>query len=561
MTQIPRPAFETVIASRLRPAPRAGILPAMPRPPPPPDLPPGAPPPGRPPLGRDAALAGLAGLLGRLSGFARDVVFTATFGAGAATDAFFAAFRVPNLFRELLAEGTLTTVTVPALSEAEAKEGREGLLALINALLGWLLVVLGLVTLLLVVAADPFVQLVASGFASEPEKRALAVWLTRWMAPFLAGVSLASLLGAALNVRGRFFVPALGPALLNLLTIAACLGAGWWAAATGTAAIGAVAVATTVAGLLAALIQIPALRREGLALRPTLKRHPALGRVLRFTGAALVGILSVQFSLLVETQLASRMGDGPVSWLMLGFRLVQLPLSVVAGSVATATLPLLAGAMARGDRDGVRDGVSSALSLTSFLVVPAAVGLYVLAEPLTRLCFERGSFGPADTLATAEVLRMYALATPALCLHRVLLPAFFAMGDTAVPMRLSLAVMVAKLPLALLLTDVLGLGLAGLPLSHAITVSGEMIVMLALLSRRAGGGAVPVRELARTVAASAGMAAAVLALRPLSELFAGVGVLGVSGAGAAVYAALCLALGVREVDRVRAALLRRRPRP
>lgn len=507
------------------------------------------------------ALAGLAGLLGRLSGFARDVVFTATFGAGAVTDAFFAAFRVPGLFRELLAEGTLTTVTVPALAEAEARDGKAGMLAVANALLGVLLVVLGLVTLALVLFADPFVQLVASGFADNAQKRALAVWLTRLMAPFLAGVSLASLLGAMLNVRGRFFLPALGPALLNVVTIAACLGAEPWERITGTPAMGAVAVGTTLSGLLAAAIQWPALRREGLRLRPHLRGHPALGRVLRFTGAALIGILSVQFSLLVETQLASRMGDGPVSWLMLGFRLVQLPLTVVAGSVAAATLPLLAGAVARGDNQGLRDGLSAAMSLTNFLVVPASVGLFVLAEPLTRLCFERGSFGPADTLATAGVLRMYALATPALCLHRVLLPAFFAMGDPGTPMRLSLGVMLVKLPLALLLTERLALGLAGLPLSHAITVSAEIAVLLAVLMRRAGGSSVPGGQLLRSAGASVVMLVAVLWMRPWADLAGGLGVIAVSGAGAALYGLACLVLGVREVERVRGSLARRLKRP
>lgn len=532
-----------------------------------PDLPapspgdPPPPPPGRPGLGRAAALVGLASMLGRLSGLARDAVFAAFFGAGAAADAFFVASRVPNLLRELLVEGALVNVSVPLFASADAKQGRPAMWALADALLGLLLLVLGGVTLLFVLGARPLVLLIAAGFALDPEKLDLATWLTRLLAPLLAGLSTASLLSALLNVRGRFFLPALAPSLLNLAGIAACLLGPQWEALTGTPAIGAVAVATTLAGLLTALVQLPALRAEGYRPRPHLRGHPALGRALKFGGAALIGVAAVQLNLIVETQLASRWGDGPVSWLVLGFRLVQLPLSVVAGSVAVAGLAGVSGALARGDQGEARAALSRAVSLNTFLVAPMAVGMGLLAEPLVRLFFERGAFGPSDTAATAAVLQMYALAVLGICLHRVLVPLFFALGDPWLPMKLSVGGMLLKLPVAWLCTDALALGVSGLPLSHAILVSGEVAGLLWALGRRGVGleGAFW-RSQAKILLACGVMGGGVWALGPLAARST-LGLLGVVGAGAALYGALALALRLPETAVILARLRRLLPPP
>ena len=325
-------------------------------------------------MGRNALVAGIAQTLGRISGFVRDVVFASVFGASGTADAFYVAFRVPNLFRELLAEGTLSNVFVPLFAETSEKESLERAWALANAVLGVLLVALGAITLLIYLASEPLVLLVASGFTETPGKVALAAWLTRLLAPFLAGISVASLFGGMLNVRGRFFLPAIAPALLNVAIILAAIFGQEWTEATGTPAIGAVAVAATVSGLLTAGIQIPALRKEGFRFRPTLRRHPAMARVLKFMGAALISVFVVQFNVLVETQLASGEGDGPVSWLMLGFRLVQIPMSVVAGSVAVAALARFSLERAQDNHDGARKTLTDALESTILMVIPAAVG-------------------------------------------------------------------------------------------------------------------------------------------------------------------------------------------
>lgn len=495
-------------------------------------------------MGKAALLAGAASMLGRFSGLARDIVFTAFFGAGATADAFLAAFRVPNLFRELLAEGTLANVFVPIFAETGEREGWQRAAALANAMLGILLLILGAVTLLFFVFAEQFVTLVAAGFLDNPDKFDLTVWLTRWLAPFLAGLSIASFFGGMLNVRGRFFLPALAPSILNLFTIIACVLGEPWERWTGLPAIGAVALASTLSGVATAAVQYPVLRKVGFRFRPHLRGDPKLKRVAAFVGAALISVAVVQFNHLVETQIASRFGDGPVSWLVLGFRLVQIPQSVFSGSVAVAALAGVSLLLARGEKVQARDGLCRALELNSLLVLPSAVGMFMLADPLIRIFFERGEFTATDTVATASVLRMYAVATFGICTYRVLLPAFFALQDPYAPMRVSLVAMAAKLPIALGMVYTLDLGIAGLPLSHAVTVTGEVAVLAWMLSSRMNGWAPGFwSQHLRMLVASALMALVLHLLRPWAD---GPALLVVIGIGAAVYGLAAMLLGVRE---------------
>ncbi len=527
--------------------------------------PPNTPPPddGPPSVGLGAMAAAAAHLLSRASGLIRDVVFTAVFGAGAAADAYFAAFRVSHLFRELLAEGTLSNIFLPLFAETTEKEGVAGAWRLANAMLGVLLVILGLVTLAIFGLAEPLVWLVASGFG--PEKTELTTTLTRVFSPFLVGISVAALFSGMLNVRGRFFLPTLAPALLNLFVIAGCLLGDELEAATGWPAITAVAAAATLSGLFTAAVQYPALRRAGYRFRPVLARHPGLGRVGRYVAAALVSTVVVQFNLLVEMQIASRLdGAGPVTWLMMAFRLVQLPMSVVAGSIAVATMARISVDVAREEMGEAKQTLSRALEMTGLLVLPSAVGLYLLAEPLVFLLFERGEFTAADTAATAGVLQMYALAVVGICLYRVLLPVFFALKDPYLPMKLSLVVMAAKLPLAWWLVYPLEMGVNGLPLSHAITVSFEVVAMLWVLQRRLGGLSPGFwSQHLRMVVAVVIMGLVVVWVHPMLGALGGFGVVLSCGVGAGVYGLAALLLGVTEAKAIQARVLgrlRREPR-
>jgi len=296
-------------------------------------------------------------------------------------------------------------------------------------------------------------------------------------------------------------------------------------------------------------VQYPLLRQAGFRFRPVLRRHPAMGRVLKFVGAALVGIVVVQFNLLVETQIASTMGDGPVTYLMMGFRLVQLPMSVVAGSIAVASLAALSLSVARSEMDETRTILSRAIEMTDLLVFPSAMGLYLLADPLVALCFERGAFTAVDTAATAGVLRMYAVAVFGICAYRVLLPAFFALGDPYVPMKLSLFVMAMKVPVALLFVHTVGMGLNGLPLSHAVTVTFEVALMVWILHRRLGGWADGFwSQHLRMLVATAIMGGFVWAVRGVVPSMNTWGVVLVCAAGAGVYGIAAILLGIRGMD-------------
>ena len=437
--------------------------------------PPGGGPPPRP--GRAALVVGAANVVGRVTGMARDVVMAAVFGAGEVSDAYNAALRVPQLLRELLAEGSLQNIVVPAFAETSEKDGVDAAWRLANAFLGVLLVVLGGATAAFFLGADLWVRLIANGFAADAHKLALTVTLTRWMSPFLAGLSLAAFFSGLLNVRGKFFLPALAQSALNVLVIAACLLTNRWEPATGLPGIVGVALATTLSGFLQVAIVLPALWREGFRVRPSLAGHPALRKALTFLGPAIIGIGTVQFSLLVESQWASTWGDGVVTYLFGSFRLVQLPLTLVASSVVTGALPALSMQAARGDDGAFSDILSRALRQNAYLVIPTAMALFVLAEPLVALFYERGAFTHADTLATAAMLRMYALATYGICFHRIIVPVYYALGSPRRPMFLSLAAMAAKIPVVLLLTHGFGMGAESLPLSHAITVSGECVAL------------------------------------------------------------------------------------
>lgn len=426
---------------------------------------------------RGAGGVAIANLLARITGMVREMVVSAVFGASAVTDALNAALRVPQLLRELLAEGSLQNAYVPAFAEAAEKEGEASAWRLANAFLGVLLLALGVVTLVFFFGAPLWVRLVANGFADDAEKYALTVTLTRWLSPFLAGLSIAGFLGAMLNVKGRFFWPALASNALNLMVIAGAVLAGPFERLTGQPAIVAVALATTLSGFVQVAITVPPLLRLGWRPRPTLGGHPGLGRMLRYLGPALIGISTVQFNLLVETQWASTYGDGALTWLTLAFRLVQLPLAVISGSVATAALAALSQHAARGESDALGAALAKALRTNAFWVLPSAVGLGILADPLCALFFERGAFTAEDTAGTAAMLQMYAFAVYGICFHRVAVPVYYALGDPRTPMRLSIYAMLAKIPVILLLTRGFGMGVEALPLSHAITVSAEGVAL------------------------------------------------------------------------------------
>ncbi len=509
-------------------------------------------------VGRNAATIAAASAIVRLSGLVREIIFANFFGAGLATDAYNAAFRAAQFFRELLAEGSLANVYVPVFADTEQKDGLQAAWKLANAFLGVLLLALGVITVVTFVFAEGWVYAVAWGFAEDPDKFALTATLTRILAPFLATVSLASLFMGMLNVRGRFFLPAIAPATFNVAVIAACFLKGPWEAATGTDGILLVGIASVIGGAGQFLVQLPALLREGWRIRPSLRGHPALKRLFMFMIPAFLGIMTVQFNLLVESQLASKFGDGPVSYLQYAFRLVQLPNSIVAGAVGTAALAGLSTLAATGQRDKLRGALGEAISLNSFLILPASVGLYMLADPIIALMYERGEFTPEATAATAAVLRMYAIATWGIGMHRVLLPCYYAIGHPWYAMGAAGATMLAKLPVALLLVYTFGFGFIGLPLSHGVLVTAEVVVLWWGLGKRAGKLSGQVyADHGRIVVAAAVMGVVLWLLRDMSR---GLMLFPVVAAAGTTYFVAAHLLGLRASRQVLTRIMPGRPK-
>ncbi len=510
---------------------------------------------------KNALSVGAANFLSRITGLLREIAFAAAFGAGVAADAYNAAFRIGSLFRELFAEGSLANAFVPLYADVEEKEGPSGAFALANAFLGVLLVAVGAVTLLTFVMAEPFVYVIAAGYAETPGKVELTAQLTRILAPFIATISVASVFSGMLNVRGRFFLPAAASILFNVLTIGACVGADAFEAATGLHPIFGMAIAALLGGASQALVQIPTLRKTGFRFEITLGKHPELKRLLAFVGPAVIAIAVVQVNLLIETQLASNEGDGPVSWLLYAFRIVHLPLSIFSVAVGVASLAGLSVLAAQHRHDEFRDTVGRALNINSFLLAPAGVGLFLLAEPVVRLMFERGAFTSTDTQQTALMLQMYCVALLGIGAHRVLLPIFYALMDPWTPMWAGLAVVLLKLPVAWALMYPAGFGVQGLPLSHAALVTSEVVFLLVVLNKRVRGVAwVLLREHLRIFVAAGLMGAAVWAGLTHGPPVGDTLTILVSGAaGAALYFILGTALGLREGRELLKRVLKRRP--
>ena len=505
----------------------------------------------------NAMKVAIASLLSRVSGLAREVAFAAAFGASAAADAFLGAFRVGNLFRELLAEGALANAFVPMFADVSEKEGLKSAWRLANAFLGVLLLISGIITIATLIFAEPLIMMVASGFAQDPNKLELATNLTRILAPFIATISAASVFMGMLNVRGKFFLPAIVPMVYNAFVIAACLGRDWIGEVTGFHPIYAVGIAALLGGIGQAVVQLPALRRDGFRLKISLGKHPALKRLLKFVVPAVIAISVVQVNLLIETQLASREGDGPVAWLIYSFRIAHLPMSVVSGAVGVAALAGLSILRAKGKTEEFRTTLASSINLNSFLLLPAAICVYIYAIPTVKFIFERGAFTTADTAATASMLQMYAIALLGIGIHRVMVPIFYALDDPMTPMWAGLATVALKYPVAIWLVHKIGID--GLPLSHAVLVTLEISLLLVIVCRRVPGITRPILSSHLKVFVAGG--AMVLALWNTRGIATGIGFIPLSAVGCGFYLMLTSLLGVPEAKRITNRLIRGPKRP
>jgi putative peptidoglycan lipid II flippase len=511
---------------------------------------------------RAAAVVGAATLLSRILGFVRDLVVARAFGAGTATDAFFVAFRIPNLLRRLLAEGALSSAFIPVFTEYLTTRSHPELVRMLRAVAGGLGAVLVAVTVLGMLGSPLLVSVMAPGFTTDPATASLTTRLTRLMFPYLFLIGLAAVAMGILNAHRVFWAPALSPVALNVGMIAAV----WLIAPRLAEPIVSLGIGVLAGGVGQFLIQMPSLVERRLLVRPSLEpRHPAVRRILRLMGPVAIGQSATHLSTFINTVIASFLAGGSVSYLYFADRLVEFPLGVFGIAIATAALPTLSEQAARRDPDAIRETLAFALRLSGFVSLPAAVGLFILREPLVRVLYERGAFGAAETTATALALGCYALGLLGFAIAKVGAQAFYALGDTRTPVKVATAAMALNTVMAAALA--VPLAHAGLALATSAGALAHAAALIWLLRRRLPGPAPRATRVGwtRIVAVSAALALGlVLALRywppPADRVAEGVwlGVL-VMG-GTLFYGTLQLGLGSDEARLIWGAVARRLPR-
>src|SRR5687767_2263813 len=465
---------------------------------------------------RVAAAAGtvsLSTMASRLLGLAREQLMAAFFGAGTQTDAFNVPFRVPHLLRARFAEGALSAAFVPTFTETDHRDGRARAWQLGAQVMNALAIALSLVTVIGWWAAPWLVPLLAPGFDQVPGKLELTVTLARWMLPFLLFVALAAAAMGMLNAMRRFTVPALAPLFLNLGMIVVGVLLIPVFRAAGKPPILAMALGVLAGGFLQFAVQVPTLWAMGF--RPTWPprlTHPGVRRIAFLMLPATVGLAATQLNLFVNTILASMLVEGSVSWLAYAFRLMQLPIGVFGVALATVALPTVARHAVTGDKVGLRDTLAGAVRLVFALTLPATFGLLALAEPIVRLLYQRGRFEAADTDRTAAALAAYCVGLCAYAAVKVLVPAFYALGDTKTPVRASFLSVAVNLAGNLALMG--PLGHVGLALSTSLTMLFNFGQLSWAMRRKLGRfeGRRLAGTVLRTALASAVMAAALRGL-------------------------------------------------
>lgn len=493
-------------------------------------------------------------LVSRVLGFLRDVLTAALLGAGPVADAFFVAFRLPNHFRALFAEGAFNSAFVPLFSAKLVQDGTAAARRFADEVMT-LLVIVQLLLLLAVLAFMPqFMTVFAPGFADEPEKFRLAVLFTSITFPYLLLISLVSLYGGVLNSMGRFGAAAAAPILMNICLIAALVvGSPLMPTAGHALSWGVLA-----SGVAQSLYLAWDARRAGMTLRPVVPRLSAdVKRFLTVLGPAALGSGLTQISLFADTLIASALPTGAVSYLYYADRLNQLPLGVIGIAVGTVLLPEMTKRIKGGDEAGAVDSQNRAVEFSLLLTLPAAVAFLVAGTPILSVLFQRGAFGPADAAASALTLQAYALGLPAFVVIRSLVNGFYARHDTATPVRVALAAVGINVALKLALMG--PLAQVGLAVATSVGAWVNAGLLAWLLYRRGlfRADVRLIRNLPRMALAAAAMAGALwLAAARLApwldslhavERLGGLSLLAL--AGLAVYGVAALALGlVRRSD-------------
>lgn len=515
-------------------------------------------------IAKAAGIVGGATLLSRIFGFIRDMVIAQFFGTGLATDAFFVAFRIPNLLRRLVGEGSVTTSFIPIYSEYLSQHSKEEGEELVNSSLGVLTLFLFLITALGVLLAPWIVRVMAYGFSGDIPKFELTVLLTRLMFPYIFFIGLFALAMGILNAWKVFTAPALAPVLLNVSMIScALIFYEWFKAPISSLALGVV-----IGGLAQFLFQIPFLRRKGIRIRFRLNlSHPGVRRIALLMGPSVLGLAVTQLNVLVSTFLASYLPEGSISYLYYADRLLEFPMGVFAIAIATAVLPTMSEQAAQKDWKELKETLSFALRLVFFVTLPAMMGLIVLRLPILNLLFQRGAFTAHSTAMTAQALFYYSLGLAAFAGVRIIVPAFYSLQDMKTPVKVAFLALLANAGLGWILMVPLQHG--GLALATSLAAAINFSTLVFFLKKRLGsiGASAILRSFLKSLASSLLMAAVIFLICSKGswnqdgvtlEKIALLG--GAIVAGILVYGGTCHLLGSQEFYFVRE-MIKRKVRP
>jgi putative peptidoglycan lipid II flippase len=503
----------------------------------------------------------------RVLGLAREQIFAALFGGGLLMDAFTIAFRIPNLLRDLFAEGALSTAFITIFSKTISREGDAAAFRLANKVTTLALVTLSSLTILGIIFAPWIISELAPGF--DPAKQALTVTLARIMYPFILMVSLAALVMGMLNARNVFGVPAMASSFFNIGSIVAGVAFGWILDPHfGSRALLGLALGTLVGGLLQLGVQLPALWREGFVFRPDLTwRDRGVSDVLRLMVPSVIAASSTQINVMVNSVFASQLGNGPTTWLSIAFRLMNLPLGIFGVALGTVSLPLLARLAVAGNHDGFRNELARGIRLAFLMTIPATVGLIVLADPIVSVLYRHGRFTTYQAHETAGALQYYALGLIGYASLKVLVNAFYALDRRMTPMFVSFAAVGLNLLFNWFFTWHLGWRHRGLAFSTACIATTNFIVLFLLMRRELGrfhSGALGSLTLRVGLAAAVMAAVCIASMQWLLPGWEATGfwlrlawLMGTIVVATAVFAGCATVLKVSELTDITAALKRR----
>jgi len=444
---------------------------------------------------RSAGVMSAAVLLSRITGLVREIVMARLFGASQLYDAFLLGFRLPNLTRDLFAEGALSSAFVPTFTEYLATKGRKEAAHLANLVSAAIILVVGVMCVLGMVFAPQLVYLFAPGFDQVPGKVELSVQMTRIMFPFLLLVALAAQAMGILNACNQFGVPALSSTMFNIGSVVFGIALGFWAGpVVGLSPIEGMAWGVVLGGALQLIWQMPSLVKQGFPLGLAVDwNHPGLRHILRLMGPAVLGGAAVQVNVLVNTNFASFIEDpirgpnGPVSWLAWSFRFMQLPLGLFGVAMAAATLPSISRSLASDNHDEFRRTLSRSLGVVFLLCVPSSIGLVVLGREMITAIYEGGKFDRYDSQQTAMALSFYAIGLAGYAGTKILNPAFYAWKDSLTPMWVSLVSIVVNYAAASYMVTHTQLGHAGLALATSVVALVSFVTLFGILRNKIGG--------------------------------------------------------------------------